>query len=203
VSVTDATCYAENVPRSGKVVRDRLQQAALELFIEHGFDQTTTERIAARAGVTERTYFRHFADKREVLFDGEAELREELTRALSTVPADVEPLPALQAASHDLVPLLERNRPVAELRARVIAVTPALQEREVAKAAALITFLTDALRARGVDVRIAQLCAQVGMGIVAIARQRWMHDSSAGLHTEFDRAFQELHQVSGALGAKR
>jgi AcrR family transcriptional regulator len=202
-SAADATCYAGGVPRSGKAVRDRLQRAALELFTEHGFDQTTTERIAARAGVTERTYFRHFADKREVLFDGEAQLRDEMARALAAVPAHVEPLPALRIAAHDVVPLLERNRPVAELRARVIAVTPALQEREVAKAAALVAFLADALKARGVDARAAQLCAQVGMSIVAIAVRRWMDDPSAGLDAEFDSAFDELHEVSNALSVKR
>jgi AcrR family transcriptional regulator len=190
------------VPRSGKVVRDRLRQAALELFIEHGFDQTTTERIAARAGVTERTYFRHFTDKREVLFDGEAQLRDELTRALAVVPAQVEPLPALRAAYHEVVPLLERNRPVLELRARIIAVTPALREREVAKVAASVALLTDALKARGVDARIAQLCAQVGVNTFAIAAQRWMHDPSAGLDAELECAFHELHEASSALSAK-
>jgi hypothetical protein len=104
---------------------------------------------------------RHFADKREVLFDGEV------------------------------------------LRARVIAVTPALREREVAKVATLVTFLTDALIARGVDARIAQLCAQVGMGICAVATRRWMHDPSAGLDAEIEAAFRDLHEVSHALGAKR
>ncbi len=171
--------------------------------MEHGFDQTTTDRIAARAGVTERTYFRHFADKREVLFDGEKQLREELTKALASVPAHVEPLPALRAAFHGAVPLIEGNRPVSELRARVIEVTPALQEREVAKVAALVVFLTEALKARGVDARIAQLCAQVGMGICAVATQRWMHDPSAGLDAELEAAFRELHEVSAEFGAKR
>lgn len=184
-------------------MRDRLRQAALELFVEHGYDQTTTERIAARAGVTERTYFRHFADKREVLFDGEAQLRDELTQALAAVPEQVEPLPALRAAFHNVAPFIEGNRPVSELRARVIAVTPALQEREVAKVAALVAFLTDALKARGVDAHLAQLCAQVGMGVVTVTTQRWMHDPSAGLRTEIERAFNELYEASNALSAKQ
>lgn len=192
------------MPRSGKVVRDRLRQAALELFIEQGFDQTTTDRIAARAGVTERTYFRHFADKREVMFDGEAELHDELTRALAAVPAHVEPLPALRAAFHDVVPLLERNRPVAELRARIIAVTPALQERELAKGAALVALLADALEARGADARVAQLCSQVGMNLCAIVTKRWMNDPSLDLDAEIERAFHDLYEVSTPLtGAER
>ncbi|WP_345432422.1 TetR/AcrR family transcriptional regulator [Actinoallomurus vinaceus] len=188
-----------DVPRNGKVVRDRLRQAALELFIEHGFDQTTAERIAARAGVTERTYFRHFADKREVLFGAEAELRDELTRALAAVPAHLEPLPALRAAFHEVVPLVERNRPVTELGARVIAATPALQERQLAKWAALVALLTDALTARGVDAYAAQLCAQVGVNVCAIAIKRWMDDPSAGLDAELERAFHELYEASTAL----
>ena len=187
------------MPRSGKIVRDRLQQAALELFIEHGFDQTTTERIAARAGVTERTYFRHFADKREVLFGGEAELREELAQALAAIPRQVEPLPALKDAFHGVVPLLVRNRPIAKLRARVIGVTPALQEREVAKAAALVTLIADALEARGVDARTAQLFGQVGTSICVVAMKRWMDDSSEGLDAEIERAFHELREASKAL----
>lgn len=71
------------MPRSGAEARSRLKQAALELYRENGFDKTTTAEIAARAGVTERTFFRHFPDKREVLFDGEADLREDLTKSVA------------------------------------------------------------------------------------------------------------------------
>ena len=53
--------------------RGRLMQAALELYGERGFEQTTVAEIAQRAGLTERTFFRHFADKREVLFSGEVD----------------------------------------------------------------------------------------------------------------------------------
>lgn len=188
------------MPRSGKVVRERLRQAALELFDEHGFDQITAERIAARAGVTERTFFRHFTDKREVVFEGNAQLHENLTRALAAVPVHLEPLPAIRAAFHELVPAIERNRPTTELGARVIAVTPALRERQLAKWAAIVTLLTDALTARGVDTRTAETGGQVGANICAIALRRWMNDSSAGLDAELDGAFHELHEVADTLG---
>ena len=190
------------MPRNGKVVRDRLRQAALELFAEHGFDQTTTERIAARAGVTERTFFRHFADKREVVFGGEGELQAELAQAIAAAPAQAGPLPVLRLAFRALVPRIERGRPVSELANRVVAVTPALQERQLAKWAAMVVLVADALRARGVDADVAQVCAQVGTNMCMIALKRWNDDPSAGVAAELDRAFDELHEASNALGTK-
>jgi AcrR family transcriptional regulator len=83
------------MPRSGEEARRRLQQAALELYLERGYDATTTAQIAERAGVTERTFFRHFADKREVFFDGEAVLRSALITAIAKAPEDLGPLPVL------------------------------------------------------------------------------------------------------------
>ncbi len=121
------------MPRDGTKARARLREAALELYRERGYDETTTAQIAARAGVTERTYFRHFADKREVLFDGEAELRTILLDAVAAAPPGLAPLSVLVQALTAAVPLLIANRPIAEQRAEVIAVTPALQERAYAK----------------------------------------------------------------------
>ena len=79
------------MPRSGAEARRRLREAALELYRERGFDQTTAAEIAERAGVNERTFFRHFPDKREVLFDGEADLRAALARAVTEAPAELTP----------------------------------------------------------------------------------------------------------------
>src|SRR5271165_1306710 len=153
------------VPRNGDEVRLLLQEAALELYLERGYDKTTAGDIAARAGFTERTFFRHFADKREVFFGGEAQLRDLLTGAVAAVPAGTKPLPALRAAFHQAVPLIERNLPVT-------VATPALQERALAKSAALVAALTDALRALGVAEPLAALCAQVGMDTYSIAIRR-------------------------------
>jgi len=187
------------MPRSGEEVRQRLQEAALELYLEHGFDQTTTGAIAARAGVTERTFFRHFADKREVFFDGEAELRDLLTGAVAAAPPGTKPLPALRAAFQAAVPLVVRNRPVAEPRFRVIAVTPALRERSLAKREAIVGALAEALRARGVDDGIALLCAQVAMDAFTVASRRWWEDSSVGLDEHVDRTFRDLRLAAAAL----
>jgi AcrR family transcriptional regulator len=187
------------MPRNGDEARLRLQEAALELYLERGYDKTTTGDIAARAGVTERTFFRHFADKREVFFDGEAQLRDLLTGAVAAEAAGTRPLPTLRAAFHQAVPLIERNLPVTERRMPVIVATPALQERALAKSAALVAALTGALRARGVAEPLAGLCAQVGMDTCSIAIRRWGADRTDDLHTHLDRAFTDLRLAANAL----
>lgn len=151
------------MPRDGGPARERLQQAALELYEQHGFDQVTTAEIAARAGVTERTFYRHFADKREVLFSGEAALRDALVAGVADAPRTLAPLPALLWSFRSLVPLLEGNRRVSEPLQRVIAATPALRERAQAKSAILIDALAAALRDRDVPEPTASLAARIGM----------------------------------------
>jgi len=110
-------------------------------------DATTTAQIAERAGVTERTYFRHFADKREVLFDGELELRTIMIDAIAGAPAGVAPLALVLRSYEAAVPLLVAN-PLAERRAKVIAVTPALRERAHAKTDTLLDAVVQALTAQ-------------------------------------------------------
>jgi len=79
------------MPRNGEEVRKRLQWAALELFRERGYEETTAAEIGAKAGVTERTFFRHFSDKREVLFDGGAAFIEAVTVAVREGPKTLGP----------------------------------------------------------------------------------------------------------------
>lgn len=179
-------------------MRERLQRAALELFAERGFDGATTEQIAARAGVTERTYFRHFPDKREVLFASEDELRSTTAAALAAAPGDLPALPALRHAFHDVVPLIERNRPLAELRAPIIRSAPALVEREHAKAAALVDLVAAGLVGRGTDEHEALLCARIGMDAFSTAIRRWTPGSTA-LHDELDVTFTELRRLAATL----
>ena len=184
------------MPRSGKEARLRLQQAAIDLFRERGFDAVTTAEIATRAGVTERTYFRHFADKREVLFDGETVLREALTSSIAAAPVDQLPLATLLGAFRSIVAILERNRPISEPRARVIAASAALRERELAKGAHLIEVLVDALRARGVDDEVATLAVQVGWATLTQATRRWTQDPASGLGPSLERAFDQLRSIA-------
>ena len=184
------------MPRSGAEARRRLQQAALELYRERGFDQTTTAEIAARAGVNERTFFRHFPDKREVLFDGEADLRAALTQAVAEAPDGLQPLEVLLAAFLKAGRILEENRPFSEPRLAIIAVTPALRERDLAKAASLTEAVAEALVQRGVPDRLAGLAAQTGWAAFHHAAQAWIDDPSRGLGAHLSQAFDDLRALS-------
>ena len=191
------------MPRNGEPARLRLQQAAVELFGERGYDQTTAAEIAARAGVTERTFFRHFADKREALFDGQSKLREALTKVIAEAPAKLEPLEILDLAFRAIVPLLEANRPFALPRQHVIASSPALQERELAKEAALAESVALALRQRGVEERLASLVARTGMATLRYAIENWFVDPAEGLETHLERAFSELDGLASWFSARK
>ncbi len=170
----------------------RLQRAALELFRERGYDRTTAAEIAARAGVTERTFFRYFPDKREVLFDGETVLRSALLRSIADAPGELGPLETLFRAFRSVCPLLENNRPFSVPRHRIVSSTPALQEREHAKIAALGDALAIALKARGTSDLQSVLAARTGMGAFALATVAWLEHPAPGLRERLDLAFQAL-----------
>jgi AcrR family transcriptional regulator len=187
------------MPRNGEEARRRLQQAALELFSERGYEQSTASEIAARAGVTERTFFRHFPDKREVLFDGQITLSAALTSAITEAPETLKPLETLSRAFRSVEQILEDNRPFSVPRQQVIAKTPALQERETAKEAALTEDMAQALRRRGVDERTARLAAQTGMAAFHYAVVSWFADPSRRLGAHLDNAFDELCRLSAPL----
>jgi AcrR family transcriptional regulator len=184
------------MPRSGAEARDRLERAALELYSERGYDQTTIADIAARAAVTQRTFFRHFGDKREVLFNIEHRQQQALARALADVPGTVPPLAAVLQAFRSMAPSLENNRSTVEARHRVIAATPALRERELAKAAALSTVVADALRARGLLDWRATLLAQVSTAALGHAIHTWVAGASGDLDALIVQAFADLRDFS-------
>jgi AcrR family transcriptional regulator len=183
------------MPRSGADARKRLREAALELYRDRGFDATTTAQIAIRAGVTERTYFRHFADKREVLFDGEVELRDTLVSAIETAPPGESPLNVLTRAFTASVPLLVAGRCAAVARQSIIEVTPALQERAHAKTAALIESIAAALSARGMPGSSAALAARVGMVAFRRALADWDGASAAELERLIRLAVDEVRAL--------
>jgi AcrR family transcriptional regulator len=172
----------------------------LELYGERGFDRTTTAEIAARAGVTERTFFRHFPDKREVLFGGETELKATMVQAVAEAPAGLEPLEVLLRAFREAGRILEDNRPFSEPRLAVIAVTPALRERELAKHASLTDALAEALRLRGVAGRLAGLAAQTGWGTFQHAAEAWIADPARSLDVHLSRAFDDLRVLTAKAG---
>ncbi|MEV7097937.1 TetR family transcriptional regulator [Amycolatopsis sp. NPDC051045] len=184
------------MPRSGAEARRRLQQAALELYRERGFDQTTAAEIAARAGVNERTFFRHFPDKREVLFGGEADLRAALMQSVAEAPDGLEPFEILLDAFRKSARNLETNRPFSEPRWKIIAVTPALRERELAKHAWLTDAVAEALRQRGLGDGLAGLAARTGWAAYQHAVQAWIDNPAPSLDTHLRRAFDDLRALT-------
>ncbi len=186
------------MPRDGSKARARLRDAALELYREHGYDETTTAQIALRAGVTERTYFRHFPDKREVLFDGQSELTEILLHAADAADPGLAAFRVAIEALTATVPLLVANRPVAEMRARIINVTPALQERALAKIAALTDTLVSALIQRGTTPPTARLAAQVAMAAFDRASRQWGENPTSDLNACIAEAADEVRELLSA-----
>ncbi len=181
-------------------VRTRLQEAALELFGERGYERTTAAEIAARAGVTERTFFRYFPDKREVLFDGEARLRAALVASIADAPAELAPLDVLFRAFQSFESMLIENRLYAKPRQAIIAITPALHERELAKLAALGDALADALQARGVEDMRAVLAARIGMVAFTHATLAWLADPKVSFCERINLAARELKALSAKGG---
>ena len=198
VSVTDKDDFG-NVATGP--VRERLQDAALRLFRDQGFETTTATQIAAAAGVTERTFFRYFADKREVLFDGEERVRDGLLAAVSSAPAELSSLDTLFFAFHAFQPELEDRRGYAVPRQQIIDVTPALQERELTKISALSNALAGALERRGIDSLEAMLAAQTGMAAFAHATSEWLADDSIELSERFALAQQSIARMTGGTSA--
>ncbi len=184
------------MPRSGDDVRRRLKLAALELYRERGYDRTTTAEIAARVGVTERTFFRHFPDKREVLFDGEGDFHAALSAGIAAAPEGLAPMAVLLWAFRGTQPLFEANRPLTEPAREVIAATPALQERQLAKGASTIAAVAEALERRGVEAGLARLAAGAGMAVFGLAAQAWFLDPSVSLAVHLERGFKALQGLS-------
>jgi AcrR family transcriptional regulator len=158
--------------------RGRLEQAALELYRERGFDQTTVTEIAKRAGLTERTFFRHYTDKREVLFAGASALQELLVSTVVATPDSTAPINAIAAAIEAAGSVLQERREYAQQRQAVIAANPELQERELIKLAALAAALADTLRQRGVTEPTASLAAEAGIAVFKIAFERWIDEAN-------------------------
>lgn len=156
--------------------KDRLRMAALELFLRQGFEQTTAGEIARGVGLTERTFFRHFADKREVLFDGQNQLQEAFVAAVAAAPAGT-PMALVSSALEATAEFFPaERRDWSRRRQQVIIANPPLRERELLKMAALSTAVADALRARGVAEPAATLAARSGITVFETSFLQWISD---------------------------
>jgi AcrR family transcriptional regulator len=154
--------------------RGRLERAAMDLYAERGYDQTTVAEIAERAGLTERTFFRYFADKREVLFWGQGALMELVTKHIADAPDSASPIDAVGAALQATGEMFHGRREHAQRRQAVIDANPGLQERELIKLASLAAAMAECLGRRGVAEPAAKLTAETGVAVFKVAFERWI-----------------------------
>jgi len=153
----------------------RLERAAMELFAEHGYSATTVPSIAERAGLTTRTFFRHFADKRDVLFLREREFPEVVARLIAGAPEGLDPLGLLMHGLETVaVGDLEGWRDEIAARRAVVLSEPALRERELLKSALLADAMRDALVRGGVAAADAALAARTASALFETALEEWL-----------------------------
>jgi AcrR family transcriptional regulator len=178
--------------------KGRLEEAAMELFDERGFEATTVADIAERAGLTKRTFFRYFADKREVLFTGSEALKAKFIEAIAAAPADAAPLDAVALgldAMADLFATLGNDAP--RKRQAIVAANPDLQERELIKLIGFAGAAAAALRDRGVAEPAASLAAEAGIAVLRIAFEQWATGPKGqDLHQLLRASLDELRSVA-------
>jgi AcrR family transcriptional regulator len=194
----------EGMARWEPNARGRLEQAAMELYGERGYERTTVAEIATRAGLTERTFFRHFADKREVLFSGASSLQELLVSTVDGAPESAAPIDAVAASVEAAGAVLQERQQFARQRQRIIAANTELQERELVKMASLAAAIADTLRRRGVTEPAASLTAEAGIAVFRIAFERWVNE--AGQHDLpqlIRESLDELRSVTAGVSTVR
>ncbi|MFF5096124.1 MULTISPECIES: TetR family transcriptional regulator [Actinosynnema] len=185
------------MPRWEHGSRDRLKQAAVELFEERGFEGASAVQIAERARVTTRTFFRYFPDKAEVLFADSDALHAALVQALRETPDVTEPLHAVvrTLADYDWEALGPRK--TQHLRDALISANPGLLERELSKERSLADALADVLRLRGTAPDTAELAAHVGAQVFRTAYRRWLRAADpADLATFTGAALSQLAAIA-------
>jgi AcrR family transcriptional regulator len=183
--------------------RERLVIAAVDLFVEHGYDATTVAQISERAGVTKSTFFRHFPDKRELLVAGQESLSKLLAGGIAEAPADATPLEAvavgLERASAEMGP---RNRALGPRMRAAIAASGELQERDALKSVGMAAAMTAALEARGVPPTTAHLASEMGVLAFKQGYDRWSEgdgSEDAGLVDHALAALEDLRIAAGSL----
>jgi AcrR family transcriptional regulator len=184
--------------------RERLVLAAVDLFTEQGYDETTVAQIADRAGVTKSTFFRHFPDKRELLVAGQETLSALLAEGIAAAPAEATPLEAvaagLERASSEMGPV---NRDLGPRLKAAVAASTELQERDALKTVGLAAAMTAALTARGVPAMTAHLASEMGTLAFKQGYARWSegdHTGDEGLAPHTLAALQDLRAAAGSLG---
>ena len=173
--------------------------AAIELFDEHGYEATTIAEIAERAGLTKRTFFRYFSDKREVLFSGSHELQRLWLEGVAAAPTDAAPLAVVVAGLDPVAEMFTERHDFARIRAGIIEANPELQERELIKLQNLAGAIKAALVERGVSANAAILAAQSGVTVFHVAFAHWVEQNDpTAFRRLIDESLEDLRSVTAA-----
>lgn len=185
------------MPRWKPDAPSRLVDAAMTLFAERGYEETTVAQIAERAGLTKRTFFRYFSDKREVLFGGSKELERVWLEAVAAAPPEATPLAAATAGLDTVAELFVERHEFARARAEIVEANPELKERELIKLQTLVEAIDATLVERGVAANAALLAAHSSVTVFHVAFARWVqHDDPRALKQLMDQSLQELRTVT-------
>ncbi len=172
-------------------------KAAITLFAEQGYQATTVAEIAERAGLTQRTFFRYFSDKREVLFSGSEELGRRWLEAVGAAPPEATPLAAVTAGFDPVAEMFLERFEFARIRTGIIDTNPELRERELIKLQNLAASIKAALVDRGVSANAAILAAQAGVTVFHVAFVRWVgQDDPSTFRRLMDESLEELRSVT-------
>lgn len=176
--------------------RGRLERAAIELYLKQGFDQTTVAQITQHAGLTTRTFFRHFADKRDVLFVGQDELRERVAKTIAAAPTRWSPVRAGASGLNIAAAALQMRREEAKDRRALIRATPELRERELAGYAAMTETVAEALTEHGLENRAARVTAAAILAAFQVAFEYWGDHPDRELPQLVNETLDELRSIA-------
>jgi len=181
----------------------RLTDAAMALFAERGYAKTTVGDIAARAGLTERTFFNHFSDKREVLFAGSEQFVKQIVDAVRAAPKSTPPLDAVISAYEATSAFFDERRAFARKRSALIAAHPELQERELIKMLTIAAAVTEVLTERGASRAAASLAAETGGAAFRVGFEQWVQDpKDRSLTVHLRAARRQLEDMVGAASRR-
>jgi AcrR family transcriptional regulator len=177
----------------------RLMKAAITLFAERGYEETTVAEIAERAGLTKRTFFRYFSDKREVLFSGSGELERVWLEATTAAPPDATPLATATAGLHAVAEIFVERHDFARARAAIVDANAELRERELIKLQDLAASIKGVLLDRGFSANAAVLAAQAAVTVFHVAFACWVEqDDPSAFRRLMDESLEELRSVTAA-----
>jgi AcrR family transcriptional regulator len=194
--------YDDRVPRWEPNPRERLERAAIELFAEQGYDATTVEQIAAGAGLARSTFFRHFGNKREILFGGQDGLASRLADGIEKAPLEQTALEAIETAFTDIAEIwfTPERRDLAPRRISVIESNPDLAERELLKHRGITNAITGALRSRGIEEPFTTVAAELATLAFAQTIAAWAEpDNTEEFPAIARRVLRRLHTAAAEL----